>query len=68
MKALIAVLGNQLVRLILPAIMEELIKFLEEITKVDIDKDGHIGFYRDEKEKKTVRETIERLTHGTSNI
>ena len=35
---------DELVRLLLPRLMTELVKVLEELLKQDLDKDGKVGF------------------------
>lgn len=35
---------DELVRLLLPRLLTELVKVLEELLKQDLDKDGKVGF------------------------
>lgn len=61
MNKLMSMLALQLIRLLVPTLIKELVRFLEEVTEIDIDGDGNVGFYKLGQEK-TVKETVDELT------
>lgn len=48
MKILLEKLGKNLAVLVLPFVLTELVKAVEEVVKADLNKDGQIGFGGDD--------------------
>lgn len=64
MSNLVGMLVASLVKIMLPTVIKEMTKFLEEIVELDIDGDGQIGFRNKKGEVviKTVREVVDGIT------
>lgn len=57
----------RILELMLPTLLKELLKALEEVVKLDIDGDGKIGMIYKTEEVKTVKDVVEEITNAKSN-